>query len=908
MDNIAEIAVEWKTLPRFVEKHCDEYTDWLKVLKEKCVFSSFAVLTKQLINLKIIDELQLVYIGFMYEEMRQSDADMQKVIKWQLEDQFHSLPPQTNILNSIRNEIEKFKEQYKTHSIQMKHSLEPSSTVIDKLLCICHCEMKTKDIFMNVPVTQKCCPIAIYNNNVKCFQDYYEYVLPVNMEKDCCYILYNKTWIKCRDKKIEFRIKRHQYITGFVLEFLDWFTVTFSKINIVKTLYYGFFIFPSLHLDVISFLDHILLDKNLHYIVLDEHNLTQKKWLTLRFKLDEMTTVVCNVNRKQVEKNSKIALFFDNKKCPVDSEYTKVSFFSIEDLLQIETLKAKISKVFYYTQNSSVKEYYYKILPAIESEQTTKPLTNVSFDTTENVESRNKMLKILVPELFLINYPRKCLHLPRILNDDEPREYAMRFPIHGEPTETRWYGCDHHEKAKYPGLRANPLKNSKEFPVIPCCYISDQRDKQGSEYRKYYMNDSQKKRKKVNENIVYSTNRIVPENMTGLVPKKLQFIFWDKKFTFQRMGVARSPFSAIHCCAIATGLPYQTIDTDSDHVKLFCSQESHEDDRERPTYFDVKKYYRLLEELYDINIVLFENERDTTTLSLVNKQKCYYCNFAWRPRTLFMLINFGLEADTYDWPQCEIICSIDSLSNAVYVFSDKIAEKILTLFDCFNNTMRIERCCKPRHQIINDDGLAVFIYEDDTPRLCDPMHPMYWNVPFSKPEKPKDNIMLHFSNRMEQFESDFKLALENNASCDEVIDNVVKSLSERGKDYLKNRGHFLNISNDWKDEMNARRFHSLEAYKEFCKYKKCFKLTHPRLKNNVLYLESFDKSTLLQFVENKISFKIHSFSLENDNYFEEFIYLDGKDEYIVHYDDNWFKSRKVNDGDWNTNDRSSHQY
>lgn len=879
MDDISDLAVEWNTLPRFIENFCEEYVDWLNILREKCVYSTFSTLTKPLVNRNILDELRLVYIGFMYEEMRQSDSEMQKVIKWQLEEQFQSLPPQTNILSTIRSDIKKFKEQHHNYTLKMKHSLQASNVVIDKLLCICKCEMKIKDIFSLVPVTQSCCPISVYNNNVKCFESYCEDVLPTNMEKDCCYILYNKTWITCRDKKIEFRIKRHQYISGFILQFFDWFKTTFTEISIIKTLYYGNFIFPKQKLDVISFLDHILIDKSLNYIVLDEHSLTQKKWLTLRIKLDESTTVACNVNQKQVDKNSHMTRLLNNKKFPVDSAYIKVSFFSIENLLQIETLKSKIAKVFHYTQTNSVVHHYYDILPSLKKEYAKH---NELLCTKDSVENKNKTLKLLVPELFLINYPRKCLHLPRLLNDDESRDNAIPFPIHGEPTVTRWYGCDHHEKAKYPGLRINPLKNSKEFPVIPCCYISDQREKQGSEFRKYYMNDEEKKRKKVNENIVYSTNRIVPEHMTGLIPKKLQFVFYDKQFTFHRMGVIRSQFSAIHCCEMATKQPFENIDVNSERVKLYCLQEN---DDVSKNYFDIKKYYRILEELYDVNIVLFENERDVTTLSLVNKNKSYYCNFGWRERTVFILINFGLEADTSEWPQCEIICSIDLNSSVVHVFTGHISEKILSLFDAFNNTTRIERR-HPLKQVINEDGLAIFLDDD----LCDPPHPMYWNVDFSRLQQSNNNVILNYFKKMENFENEFKMALETNTSSNPIVADVIQSLSERGKDYLKNRGHFLNISNKWQHEDKVRHFQSLDSYKEFCKFNKCFKLTHPRL-NKVFYLETFDKSLLTQFIENNISFKLDSFSLENADYFEEYIFLDGKDEYIIHYDGNWFKQR-----------------
>lgn len=868
-DSLVDIAVHKKTLPRFIEKHNDEYVDWLKIIQEKFIYSTFETLTKTLKNKQIIDELRLIYVGFMYQEMAQSDVNMQRVIKWQLEEQFQTLPSSTNILGQIRQEIVQYALRNLEQRSKLQNSVEAASTVIDKLSCTGECQISTRDLFERLQMTVESCPLAIYNNSVKCFENFYEEMLPpTTNDKDVCYFLFRRVWVKCSHKKIQFKIRRQEYVQGFVPEFLQWFRQTLSPIKLTQNLYFGYFTFDKLDLDVVSFLDHIVMDSSFHYLVFDEHNITQKKWLTLHCRMGE-NTVVCNVNRKA-------------------TGYTKVTFFNVENLLLVETLKLKLGKVFYYTQAHPVVDEYYKILPSLRQEQ-----RSIDKPSSHDVKQQhhNRMLKVMVPELFLINYPRKCLHLPRILEPGETHVNAMRFPVRGEPTPPRWYTCNHHDKARYPGLRVNPLSNNADFPVIPCCYISDQRDKPGSEYRKYFLNDLVKSRKKINDTIVYSTNRIVPEGMTGVLPKKLRFIFYDAERQFHRFGVTHSPQSAIRCCSLATNEPEIDVDVNSPLVRNFCAHElagaeASSDTTKGYSYFDVKLYYRWLEEVYNINIVLFENKRDSTTMSVVNVTRKYYCNFAWRPRTLFLLVNAGLEADTPEWPQCEIIGT-----PAQHLFTLEESSRILKLFDALNDVVRIPKRVGARKQVINEDG-QVFFLDDE---LCDPPHPMYKEVPYRTTSSTADNPMRRYFQKLEMFEEEFQGALNARDSNMPMINTIVKSLSQRGIEYLKNRGHFLSSTDilfGREYTLGTRHFATLNAFKTFCTFKNLTPLSHPKLDNKkIWYLTLFDIQQLEEWIVVHQAFTIYSISWQNLDYFEvfQYIHLDGEGESVVHCDGQWFR-------------------
>lgn len=853
-DLLVDVAHDMQTLPRFIEKHDNEYIDWLKIIKEKFIYSTFESLVKTVKNRQLIDELRLVYVAFMYEEMSQSDVNMQRVIKWQLEEQFQTLPLPTSILVQIRQEIAQHASRHLERRSKLQNTVEVSSTVIDKLLCTGECQISTRDLFERLPM-DLICPLAIYNNSVKCFDISSETVLPPIMDKDVCYFLYRSIWVKCSHKNIQFKIRRQEYVEGYVPEFLHWFRDAIGTIKLTHNLYYGNFSFETLDLDVVSFLDHIAINPIFHYLVFDEHHVTQKKWLTMHCRVGEYT-IVCNVNRKS-------------------AGYTKVTFFGVENLLLVETLKLKLSRVFYYTQENPVTESYYKILPSLQEKISDSRITL----PIEKQHNHNRMLKVMVPELFLINYPRKCLHLPRILGPDESHRDAMRFPIRGEPTPTRWYGCNHHDKARYPGLRVNPLSNNGDFPVIPCCYISDQRDKPGSEYRKYYLNDSVKSRKKVNDGIVYSTNRIVPDGMTGVLPKKLRFIFYDADRHFHRLGVTHSPRSAIRCCSLATNLPEVDVDIYSTDVQLFCAHEltgvSVND-----SFFDVKLYYRWLEEIYDMNIVLFENKCDSTTMSVVNVTRSYYCNFSWRQRTLFLLVNSGLEADTHEWPQCEIICTDNQ-----YLFDLHESMRILKLFDTLNEVVRISKRDNVKRQLISEEGKVFFLDGE----LCDPPHPMYKGIPYEM-TTATSNPMRNYFQKIESFEQEFQKSLNSGyISPVPIINTIVGSLSQRAIEYLKNRGHFLSSTDPYRGyTFGTRHFATLDAFQKFCQFKNLTRLSHPNF-DTIWYLTPFDIEQLTNWIETNQAFTIYSVSWQNLQYLQTFQYLNGDGESIVHFDGRWFR-------------------
>lgn len=105
------------------------------------------------------------------------------------------------------------------------------------------------------------------------------------------------------------------------------------------------------------------------------------------------------------------------------------------------------------------------------------------------VQTESKLLKDIVPDLFIASYSRKCLKPPNIISNSEALQLQkegkqiMKYPLYGEGPTHNYY-CDI-KNYTYPGLRINTLRNNDVYPYIPCCYLLDQRKRKNSKLNLY---------------------------------------------------------------------------------------------------------------------------------------------------------------------------------------------------------------------------------------------------------------------------------------------------------------------------------------------------------------------------------------------------------------------------------------
>lgn len=338
------------------------------------------------------------------------------------------------------------------------------------------------------------------------------------------------------------------------------------------------------------------------------------------------------------------------------------------------------------------------------------------------------ILRKKAPDIFISNYSRSCQcgKQPIIIKPDEVEDWrnftisnrqnvelrqVMPFPpleaINGEhddpllldPYDSRvrlWIVCPWNDHP-YPYPKpSNKLKNRDKFPFIPCCGQKDTISDMNSSYYHYWdENQTVKGPKKIN--YYMSTMKILIHSGRKA---KLDKIFnrllsgynteEDKEIVFKRCGVPVGCNSLIHCVLVAIGdKTYNKLRNDSDR-EIYASKvreyiaktinpeifkqelydnslEEIREDLENPEIdFATEKYYRALEEIFDINIFVFtaksllerkDNDEELFSLEIPRSKICHIRPYRENRRSVIVLRHWGTEINVLNNPHCELIVS-----------------------------------------------------------------------------------------------------------------------------------------------------------------------------------------------------------------------------------------------------------
>lgn len=409
---------------------------------------------------------------------------------------------------------------------------------------------------------------------------------------------------------------------------------------------------PNIDICLWYFVDFIMLECS--NIAVSEKSLqTVDKWI-LKFIFSKTLTV--RIVEKIVDIHTKPARIFGNELFPIGSHFIKISISKIATIFEEQYVIDSLLKLFtlFDTRKAEIEKAYKFYLPHYN-------FTKQKLNVEETEQKSNRLLKLLEPSMFVTDYPRKCLHLPRIVNDEEAQSLArqkiqvMQFPLKGEGGRSpKWFACDHHPTAPFPGLRKNPLKNKETFPVLPCCYIGDQSQRRGSEYRIYYNNDYKAvKTRKPNEYVVFTTNRCLPENVFGQIPKEIVQLFPSSIFLqFYRFGVAKVANSFLACIEKATGKILKG--SFSSKELNVCRQET--GCSVTLENADPSKLISFYEKYFNTRIILFSD--DEGIFSFSNRGRCSYLSTSLYNSVVVVMRNSGTVADNLESPQYELLVSV----------------------------------------------------------------------------------------------------------------------------------------------------------------------------------------------------------------------------------------------------------
>lgn len=373
----------------------------------------------------------------------------------------------------------------------------------------------------------------------------------------------------------------------------------------------------------------------------------------------------------------------------------------------LDDVKNVMTKLFeyYLSVQFTIKTFYEQFWPRrkfVEAAHTKH--ADVETAATAATASNKGELRDASPKMFVDRHNRQCQKQVTVVSDEDldSGKYAnykvMKFPTKGE-APTLNFVCDSDEKLKYPGLIRNQLDNAKTFPYLPCCYAIDQSKSRDSNYAHYFFGAETAGRKKHVQD-VYSSDKILPAQAFGTLPFNMTNFFRsvvvDPRYEFLRIGVGRSPLSAVECVLTALH-PDETNVEDrineimpaltSEPFVMACKQEMYSYSVSdiadmMKKHFKAASFFRALEMYFDCNIFVFtadKNRPDSARLLVPNHAKMYV-KFRPTKQTIFLYEHWGSERDNLEYTQCEIL--------GLRALTDKHLQNVARVLDPSTSTVK----------------------------------------------------------------------------------------------------------------------------------------------------------------------------------------------------------------------------
>lgn len=374
----------------------------------------------------------------------------------------------------------------------------------------------------------------------------------------------------------------------------------------------------------------------------------------------------------------------------------------------------------YYLDNQEpISEVYNAILPELTTlpallsqrkrqvEVVEPTILELTKKTTVNKRkaAKIKLLQEQAPELFVLNYARRCQCplQPIIIQPDEVQAWkqkrigpdlkerqVMSFP----KDKPKWLFVCPDDANPYPGVKINKdLINKDEFPYIPCCSKTDQMTVgSNSNYRDYIENKPMKKRIGAKADKKISTRKILVPGKVAFLPRAVENIvkrYSEQFIDMVRYGIIYTPNSLLHCVCNAIDDP-NYMDLDSDLLKeeyvtrirrymltvinpALVKQELYDYSDEEiigylsdnSRFLDPALFFRAVEEIFNINIYVFSPpppSGDETELGLIDipRFKIFHARPLRLDRpTVVIIKTWGSESDNLEYPQCELVVDLD---------------------------------------------------------------------------------------------------------------------------------------------------------------------------------------------------------------------------------------------------------
>jgi hypothetical protein len=380
-------------------------------------------------------------------------------------------------------------------------------------------------------------------------------------------------------------------------------------------------------------------------------------------------------------------------------------------LFQFMNVYARLLSIYNEVRDVYEKEYD-SLIPELKDEKIQEEELSLILKPSKMID-REKIGKInlskIAPEIFTKSYSRDCQYKnqPIVVSETEIDSWKNRkIQTATESIERPVKQLGDYNFVcptdiyPYVEFKQN-LDERREFDVYPCCYQSPQ-----SGVRQRERGSSKRSKDPI------KTNKIMGEGGNANLPTSIEEMLqgsFVKPVTFYRTGTLVSPSSFLACVCLAMEdknyIKLKTLEEKEKYIQNLRKQISQtgnflltsselfdvsEKDRvlnfsKLEEFLDPSLYYRVIEELFNINIFVFTgslpkpNIEPIYSLEVSRFSSIPIHSFKKDAPTLLIYKHWGAETDHLEYPQCELIIARLEDKDAT-LFSSEIAKYLLKAY------------------------------------------------------------------------------------------------------------------------------------------------------------------------------------------------------------------------------------
>ena len=432
-----------------------------------------------------------------------------------------------------------------------------------------------------------------------------------------------------------------------------------------------------------------------------------------------------------------------------DFPYLEIKFSKAQSREVLEHFLKIFARVlvYYNSTQEKLRKEYKRFIPELFDKPA--PIKTKAVSKTKRTGEKLQELSKLAPDLFVKGYGRYGCQKKNQPKWVEPEEISgieketfkfqnktyhrqvLAFP----PDRPKYFfACDvptgRGEGFPFPFVKKNNLPNKDIYPCIPCCGKREKLSKKEKAFEKCKTEPvgAQLETKATGHEM--KGNKTVKPGHTGLLrsdlAELLALISKKESDKINRFGIQISPNSLIHSVLQAIGdkkYP-KSLSAAEEYVKkvrrgfsskietTLLAQELYDYNREEikqllndvESFFDPRLYYRVLEEIYNVNIFVFQPFQAETTQFEIPRFKIFPARTP-RPDLPSILIykSEGTIAQALAQPQCELIV-FNKGKTFEMLWSKKVSQG---LFDAQTSTLRtLSWFAQPEENKVSDEKVV----------------------------------------------------------------------------------------------------------------------------------------------------------------------------------------------------------